>query len=379
MAGTEADIRAAQSATSAPCSDPTVWLILSDKAGDNAQVTAIAEALPWRAETKRMAVMPRFALGKPVITPSLHHIDAARSDPLQAPWPDLVIAIGRRMSMVALWIKQQSQGRTKIVLLGTPKRFPRRFDLAVITEQYRQSSRPNFLRIRYPLQSIDQAAIEAEGALWQAELGALRRPLIAVMVGGLTKAVRFDAAVATQLAADLRACAEGMNGALFVTTSRRTPPEVISVLERELPPDAVLHRWNAEQPRNPYRALLALADRFVITSDSLSMQMEVARLGRPLAIYPLPPSSRLAAGPLSSLVDGKLGFAARLERIVGGALDRIGTMRHHRDLTAIPRRLVKDGYAVWFGAPFPPEGGGPGDELAQVVARITALLPKGSR
>jgi hypothetical protein len=173
-----------------------------------------------------------------------------------------------------------------------------------------------------------------------------------------------------------------MNGSLFVTTSRRTPPEVIAVLERQLPADAVLHRWSADQPRNPYRALLGLADCFVITSDSLSMQMEVARLGRPLAIYPLPASSLLAAGPLSSLVEGKLRFAARLERVVGNALDRVGALRHHRDLTAIPRRLVKDGYAVWFGAPFPPEGAGPGDELAGVVARITALLsdrPEGGR
>jgi mitochondrial fission protein ELM1 len=359
---------------------PVVWLVLSDKAGDNAQVLAVAEALPWPHEIKRLFVVDRYALGKPTVAASLHHIDAGRSDALQPPWPDLLITVGRRMSMVALWIQEQSAGRTKIVLLGTPKRFPGRFDLAIISEQYRQPPRPNFLRIRYPLQKMDKAAIAAEAEDWHAEFGHLRRPLIAVMVGGLTKAVRFDAAVAARLARDVGAYAERTNGALFVTTSRRTPAEVVAALERELPESAILHRWRPNETRNPYRALLGLADRFIITSDSLSMQMEVARLGRPLAIYPLPPSSRLAAGPLSALIEGRLDriltpkLARRLERRLGGVLDRLGALRHHRDLAAIPRRLVKDRYAVWFGEAFLPEQSGPGDELPEVVARILTLM-----
>src|SRR5262249_54882761 len=98
---------------------PVVWLILSEKTGDNAQLLALARALPWPASSKRVAVREPYALGKPAVAASLHHIDPSRSDTLEAPWPDLVITIGRRMSMVGLWIKAQSGGRTRVVLIGS--------------------------------------------------------------------------------------------------------------------------------------------------------------------------------------------------------------------------------------------------------------------
>jgi len=363
-----------------PAGAPSVWLVLSDKAGDNTQAMVIAEALPWPCEIKNIAVTERFVLGKPVVKASLHHVDPKRSDRLEPPWPDLVITVGRRMSMVALWIQEQSKGRTKVALLGAPKGQVRRFDLAIVSEQYRYRSRPGMLRISYPLQRIDHAAIAAEAEAWRPELAHLTRPLIAVMIGGLTKEVKFDGAIATRLARELTALAEELKGTLYLTTSRRTPADVIAALEKNLPKSAVLHRWQAEGGRNPYRALLGLADRFVVTSDSLSMQMEVARLGKPLAIYRLPPGSWLTAGPLSALTEGMLGskrlpfpFLARWEQGLGAFLDWVGSLRHHRDLMAVPRRLVEDGYAVWFGDPFRLDGGSPPDELAGVVTQIVAL------
>jgi len=362
---------------------PRIWLILSDKAGDNAQVMAVADALPWPAEMRRIAVQPRYALGKPTVAPSLDHIDAAQSDALLPPWPDLVITIGRRMSSVALWIKERSGGHTKIALLGAPKGLVRRFDLAVVSDQYRTAPRANTLRIHYPLQRIDRQSIADEAALWQAEFAALPRPIVAAMIGGLTKEVRFDAATAGRLGCDLARLTQEGRGSLVITTSRRTPPEAVAALKATLPADAKLFEWPASGGRNPYRALLHLADRFVVTSDSLSMQMEIARLGRPLAIYCLPAGGVFAGGPLSALADGILGsrlFGGRAlrdwERQIGAGLDWLGSLRHHRDILAVPRRLVADGHAVWFGQPFPAAVPPPPDELPAVVHRLRALIER---
>lgn len=362
---------------------PRVWLILADKSGDNAQALAVAEALPWPFEVRSMAVQERYAQGKPNVEASLAHLDAARSDGLQPPWPDLVITIGRRMSNVALWIKQQSGGATQIALLGAPKGLARHFDLTVVSDQYRYSPRANMLRIRYPLQRIDRAQIAAEAEAWRPEIAALPRPLTAVMVGGLTKEVKFDAGIAEAFGGALARTVRESGGSLMVTTSRRTPPDVVAALKRSLPADARLHQWQAAGGRNPYRALLGLADRFVVTSDSLSMQMEIARLGRPLAIYRLPPGSFLAAGALSQLADGILGSRLfdsatlrRSEARVGAVLDWLGSLRHHRDILAVPRQLIEDGHAVWFGQPFPLDPPPPPDELPEVVARLTALVER---
>jgi uncharacterized protein len=338
---------------------PVVWLILSEKTGDNAQLLALAGALPWPCLVKRVAVREPYVLGKPRISASLHHIDPQRSDPLDPPWPDLVITIGRRMSMVALWIQSQSGGRTRTVLLGAPRHFAGRFDLTIVSEQYRPTHRSNEVRITYPLQRIDESSIAAEAEAHRSEFADLPHPLIAVLVGGATKAVRFDAAVAARLARDVADLARKDQGTLLVTTSRRTPPEAVDILARELPTDAMLYPWTADSVRNPYRALLGLADRFVVTSDSLSMMMEIARRGRPLAIYPLPDSSWLARTTLAS-------------RLV--IVKRLAAIGRRRDLAAIPQALVRDGFAVWFGAPFRPAGRQPPDQLRQVADRIVALV-----
>ena len=362
---------------SLPHCDPVVWLILSEKTGDNAQLLALAEVLPWPCLIKRIAVQEPFRLGKPQVSASLNHIDLERSDALEPPWPDLVITIGRRMSMAALWIQAQAEGQTRLVLLGTPKRLADRFDLSVVSEQYRHVHRSNTMRITYPLQRVDEASIIAEAEASREEFERYPRPLIAVLVGGSTKAVQFDSTVAARLARDVAELSRQEGGTLFVTTSRRTSPAVVDTLQRELPPDAILYRWGQDASRNPYKALLGLADRFVVTSDSLSMMMEIGRLGRPLALYRLPVSSWLAR-VLSSPIEGG-GVPRRRMRLLA-LLDalaaRLTAVGRNRDLTAIPHHLVKDGFAVWFGEPFKLDGRRPPDDLHQVAARIVDLMKR---
>ena len=82
--------------------------------------------------------------------------------------------------------------------------------------------------------------------------------------------------------------AEEAGGTLYITTSRRTPTTVVEVLKEGIPKHAILYEWSARGIDNPYLALLGHADRFIVTGDSISMMVEVARLGKPLAIFPLP-------------------------------------------------------------------------------------------
>jgi uncharacterized protein len=338
---------------------PLVWLLLADKVGDNAQVRTIADALPWPSIEKRLRVQPQFATAKPPVIPSLHHLDLARCDPLEPPWPDLVITIGRRMSMVALWIQEQSQGRTRLAIVGLPRRLQDRFQLVVAATQYRVPDRPNILRLDYPPMRIDEPAIAAAAALWRPRLAGLPRPLTAVLVGGRTSALRLDAEVGSRLIAGTGRLAAATAGTLYITTSRRTPAEAVDAIAAALPDGAVLHRWSAEQAANPYLALLGLADRFIVTGDSLSMLVEVARLGRPLAIYPLP----TAGGPVT-----------RLGRRLGDRLHRLGLPVGSREVGDLHRLLIRQGFAVWFGQPFRPAGPRAPDELPRIVERVVALV-----
>ena len=79
------------------------------------------------------------------------HIDRARSARLEPPWPDLILTVGRRPSMAALWVKAQAQGRARLVVVGRPKRWLDRFDLVIAPPQFQLPSRPNVLRLDLPL------------------------------------------------------------------------------------------------------------------------------------------------------------------------------------------------------------------------------------
>ncbi len=354
-----------------------VWLVIGDKLGDNAQVEVVAESLGWPVERKVMRFLPRYQTGKPPFRPSLYHIDVAASDPLQPPWPDLVLTVGRRPSMAAMWVKEQSGRRTKVVIVGRPRRMLRDFDLVLATPQYRLPERPNVLRLALPLMRVDPVKIEAGAAEWRDRLADFARPVTAVLVGGPTKPFVFDAAVARDFVMDLYRSTAG-EGSLFVTTSRRTPSAVVDAIAEALPAGSELFRWQPAATDNPYHGLLALADRFVVTGDSVSMLVEVARLGKPLAIFPLP-----VAGGLWPVLKKKLadifqsepgsGRAGPLSRL-GDVLYDTGLVGYSREFEAVHSRLIDGGFAVMLGQPFrQPDGRAP-DDVIEVAHRIRKMF-----
>ena len=377
MGPVTADAREAERVTAG--SARRVWVVLGDKLGDNGQVEIIADALGWPVERKNLRVLPQYVLGKPPFKPSLYHIDAAASDPLAPPWPDLVLTVGRRPSMAALWIKEQSGGRTKVLIVGRPRTRLRDFDLIVATPQYRLPEHDNVVRIDLPLMRVDQARVAAAVDAWRERLAGLPRPLTAVLVGGPTKPFVFDAAVTGGFVSALRRTT-GDEGSLFITTSRRTPAEVVAVLEENLPENARLFVWRPDASENPYTGLLGFADRFVVTGDSLSMMIEVARLGRPLAIFPLPVerSAWLAVRMLLARTfqpepgSGRSTFLTR----IGDAFHDMGIVGYAKDTEEVHRRLVAGGFAVMLGQSFTAPRAPVPDDAPRIAERIRALFDR---
>jgi mitochondrial fission protein ELM1 len=274
-----------------PSPAPRTWLILGDKRGDNGQVEVIAETLAsqlgWPSERRNIVMRPRYVQGKPRVGPTLYHIDKAQSDELAPPWPDIILTCGRRPANVALWIRQQSGGRTRIVLVGKPSGYMSHFDLIITSAETLVPPFPNVLNIGLPLMRIDSRRLAEGRSQWQTRLEALPRPLTAFLIGGPTNPFIYDESIADRLLELARQVAEA-GGTPYFVTSRRTPPKLIKQLGAELPPRARLYDWSDPQAENPYTGLLALGDRYIVTGDSISMMVEVAQLNKPLEILPLP-------------------------------------------------------------------------------------------
>jgi len=346
---------------------PVIWALLGDKGGDNAQVAAVCERLPWPVETKRLSFRRFFRRGKPFFLPSLYHIDRGRSDSLAPPWPDVILTIGRRPAMAAAWIRARSGGRTRVVLFGRPRSDASRFALIVAAAQFQVPSAPNVVHTTLPLMRIDHDRIAAARTEWQNTLADLPRPLIAVLVGGATRPYTFDVGAARALMEVAGRYASG--GTLFVTTSRRTSAAATAALRESLPVGAHLWQWGDASP-NPYLGLLAHADGFVVTGDSMSMITEVVRLRRPLAVFPLPlrAVTRWARAHLPE-------WLAQLpNRVIYRCLPRLGVTVFRRDLTEVYRRLVASGHAVLTPNPLPVAIAAVDDDLDRVVNAVRNVV-----
>ncbi len=342
---------------------PLVWALLSDKAGDNAQVEAVIDRLPWAVEVKRLTFKRPFTKGKPPFFASLYHVDRQRSDPLTAPWPDAILTIGRRPSMAAMWVRKQSGNRTAIVLFGRPKRHPDHFALIVASAQFRLAG-DNVVNTALPLMRIDSAQLASAHEQWATEFEAMPRPLIAVLVGGATAPYAFGRDEAHALIQCARSYSEP-DGSVFVTSSRRTATDAVDVLRDELPANGRLFRWG-DPPPNPYLGLLAHADGFIVTGDSMSMITEVASLGRPLAIFPLPPSLWRRRTPISVL--------KAIDWFKYVLLPKLGLPGYPRDLTEVHRALFARGMAVSAGAAMRDASDGLVDEVATVAQRVIVAI-----
>jgi mitochondrial fission protein ELM1 len=351
---------------------PRTWLVLGDKPGDNRQVEIIAERLPWPVTRKNVIPRPEWAFAKPKVRPTLEIFDPARSDPLEPPWPDLVLTIGRRPSSAALWIQAQNAGRTRIVLVGKPSGAMTPYDLVIASGEQFLPPLPSVMPIGLPLMRVDPARIAEERAAWEPRFAGLPRPWVAVLLGGPTGPFRFDERLVERVLAAAADIAAEQGGTPFVITSRRTPAAVVEALRRRLPAAARLFAWGDAAAGNPYAALLGMADAALVTADSISMQTEVARQGLPLGLIPLGTRwwggldrqrrawlRRLSTGPLAGLAN---------------ALARLGLPMQIRDFEAFQEMLVARGVAARDTSRPPPPSGSAGDELDAVVRRIEALV-----
>ena len=180
------------------------------------------------------------------------------------------------------------------------------------------------------------------------------------------------------------AFADAAGGSVFAITSPRTGSAATDALEDGLGPNKDVRRWRADDPDNPYRGYLALADIIVVTGESESMLSEAAATGKPFLIYPLPPRrtglrTRIAEAVLRRSRKPRINKRGTIRPQRGlqyrcaWLIDR-GWVRPRRDLDMLHRSLVQGGFARMFGRESG-EGERPAlHEAAAVAARVREMM-----
>jgi hypothetical protein len=362
---------------------PRVWVLLSHNTGDNTQLLALAHAIGFPFEVKRLAYRPIEWLPRILLGATLLSVDRDRSSSLEPPAPDLIIGAGRRTEAVAFWIRRHLNPLVKLVYLGMPWAGLDRFDLVITTPQYRLPALPNVLHNTLPLHGISPERLAEAAREWQSAFSHLPKPRIAVLAGGRTGPYLFGPAAAARLAREACTRARGLGGSLLVTTSARTAPAAAQALFDNLDVPAYCHRWQSEQSSNPYLAYLALADEMIVTADSVSMIAEACATGKPTWLFDIEGGQRSMRAEEAAHRSGvRLPPPYWRGGDLASTLWRLGLIFgpdwSTRDIRIVHRELVNSGRVAWLGEPMPRNmNSEPRQDLERAVDRILKLIRAG--
>ncbi|MGF9764044.1 mitochondrial fission ELM1 family protein [Microvirga sp. 0TCS3.31] len=260
---------------------PITWVLTDGKAGDELQALSVAEALGLSPQIRQVKPRAPFTWLMPWGPVDPRERPGAPGSPLARPFPDLLIASGRRAVAYLRYVKRASGGRTYTVFLKDPRTGPKTADF-IWSPSYDRLRGPNVLTTLTPPHRVSAQRIEAARAQPDPRLAHLSHPRVAVLAGGNSRHHRFTEENIVRLVEHLTSIADTGAG-LMVTASRRTPAPLREALI------ALTSRhggffWDGTG-ENPYVDLLALADFIVATADSGNMIGEAAATGRPILVF----------------------------------------------------------------------------------------------
>ncbi|RED14408.1 mitochondrial fission ELM1 family protein [Pontivivens insulae] len=254
-----------------------IWILTDGKIGDLVQCRGVARRLdgevtervvspgkPWVWLAPRGPVPPAERIGQP-------------DSPIAPPFPDVLIASGRRTVPYIRAVKRASPG-TFTVFLKDPRIQPVELDMIWAPVHDGLSGARVMSTDTGPHPFTPDVLAEAR-ARGQDRFGALPRPLTGVILGGRTGTVKYESAESLRAAEAI--CAAIGAGTAVVVPSRRTPDAL-----REAVASALPGQWHWDgSGENPYLDILTNADRLIVTGDSHNMVSEASMFGVPLHVF----------------------------------------------------------------------------------------------
>jgi uncharacterized protein len=276
------------------------WVLTTGEAGMRSQAIGLAEAVGLPFSEKRITLNPPWSWLPGHLAPWPLMGLSRDSDPIHPPWPLLVISCGRRSVAISVALRRLSAGRSATVHIQDPQVPAHFFDL-VIPMRHDEYGGANVLPVDTALHRLTPQRLAAARQDWRARLKPDDRPLLGVVLGGRNRHYRWDLEPMAALAAIVsEAQARGMR--VFVTPSRRTGPEVTAHLLRSFGGGEAFALWDGTD-ENPYFGLMALADRLLVTGDSVSMVSECLATGRQVHVLRLAGRGRRHELFLANLAD----------------------------------------------------------------------------
>ena len=260
------------------------WALTIGVPGFDNQSIGLANALGLQVELKYLDVVAPWKYLPPQLWVSPFKSLGPGSDPIEPPWPDVVIGTGRLTMALSLAVKRASGGRTTNIRIQNPHMAYDQFDV-IVAPRHDRCNRPNVIHTLGSLHTITPERIREATARFAQQFANLPHPRVVVLVGGTNKCYRLTPEIGRVLGEQLAALSATMGVGILLTPSRRTGAEAEAAL-RDALADTPAYMWDGKG-ENPYLAFLGLADYILVTADSVNMVSEACTTGNPVYVVGL--------------------------------------------------------------------------------------------
>jgi len=257
--------------------DITCWVVTEGLKGTENQCLGVAESLEIDPKVIQVHLSEPWKSLSPYLR---YEQDWTFTPRLAPPWPDLLLASGRKSIAASRYIRKLSGGKTFTVQIQDPRISSKHFDLVAVPAHDPMrgdnvlvtSAAPNRIRPK-----LLEDAVSAFPQLAQMK-ETQGKPCVAVLIGGNSK----DYVMTQQIVTWLIDALLSHDAFFMVTMSRRTPEKYRNQISKTL--ENTSHYVWDEKSENPYFAMLALSDYVMVTVDSVSMVSDAATVGKPIYI-----------------------------------------------------------------------------------------------
>jgi uncharacterized protein len=262
----------------------TCWVLTDGKAGDQAPCLGLALAMGLKPQARVVRPRALFAALAPRGPIDPAERPNAPGSPIAPPYPDVLIASGRRAVPYLRYVRRASAGRTFTIFLKDPRVSAKVADVVWVAAHDSLRGKNVIVSLAAP-HLVSAEALQAARDNPDPRIVALPAPRMALLLGGDSRHHTFTEKDRRTLAGAVESMTLA-GASVMVTSSRRTPKLLVEAIKREIadaPKRAFL--WTGGEDENPYLQMLAHAQTIVVTADSTNMVGEACATTVPVLVY----------------------------------------------------------------------------------------------
>lgn len=268
------------------------WILSSGLIGCENQCLGVIERLGIETEIKKIKPSMAVSLFAPYGTPFLN-------PQVCEPWPDLVIAAGRKTIPYLKYIRKASKKECKTIYLQDPRINSKEFDI-VWAPEHDSIEGSNVVKTITSPNRVTNEILNYHHDEWLDKLSKLKGPFIGFLIGGKSKAYNFNDDECEKIIQAINFVIS--NGYTpLITLSRRSPKKLSNRIKNLLINEKNL--FYDGQGDNPYFAILKASEIIITTPDSANMISEAINVPKPVYYIDIKSNSKRFNKFINTLVN----------------------------------------------------------------------------